>query len=266
MHVSVLYRHQARALAAVPNLRRTLPGMQAITSAACQILRGCEIPRPTGEAAHNNDFHSGDASEIAEIVSMTRKGRHTDDGAGTVHVHWTGAAPSTDAAPSVKIRDVYDRLDQALLVVDFGYLEMPVTIEKNLHHAFTQLLSDLLRTSSRDGRISAMAMQSLYQAILLHHEASSKHSFSGSAQDHAEDVACYILNQWHERYQNHQKDADLAEHAVFLNAVFELAGRIDIQYQVRWASEYPRGAWTSWLREEVVRRRVWLESEACYCR
>jgi hypothetical protein len=226
-HLNVVHRHQARALAASPNLRRSLPGLQAVTSAACQILGRCEIQRPVEKAAHNDDLHGDDASDIVEIVPMIRKGRNMDGGAGTVQTRWIGAAPVSDA-PSFQVREICTRPDLALLVVNFGDLVMDVTIEKNLERAFAQRLPDLLRTSSHNGRISAVVIQSLYQAILLHHEAVQKHSYHGSAQDYADDFACYMLNQWNERYQGHQKDDYMAEHIVFLDAVFQVAAYIDI--------------------------------------
>jgi hypothetical protein len=148
-------------------------------------------------------------------------------GAGTMQTRWTGAAPAT-YAPSFQVRDVGNRLDLAHFVVNFGDLVMDITIEKNLERAFTQCLPDLLRSSSRDGRISAVVMQSLYQAVLLHHEALQAHSYHGSAQDYAYDVACYMLNQSNEQYQDHQKDTYMAEHIVFLDAVFQFAAYIDI--------------------------------------
>ncbi|KAI8930618.1 hypothetical protein NX059_012228 [Plenodomus lindquistii] len=227
MHRNVVHRHQARALAASPNLRCSLPGLRDVAFAACQILRGCEIQRPTQSAAHNNELYGDDASNTVEFVSMTRKGLNTEGGAGEVQTRWTGAAPVTDA-PSFQVRDVCNRVDLALLVVDFGDLVMDVTIEKNLERAFTQRLPDLLRTSSRDGRVSSVVMQALYQAVLLHHEASQELSFRGSSQEYAYDVACYMLNEWNERYHDCQKDADMAEHMVFIDAVFHLASYIDI--------------------------------------
>jgi hypothetical protein len=112
-----------------------------------------EIQRPAEEPAHNDDLHGDDASDIVEIVSMIRKGRNMDGDAGTVQTRWIGAAPVTDAS-SFQVRDVCNRLDLALLVVNFGDLVIDVSIENNLERAFTQRLPDLLRTSSRDGRIS----------------------------------------------------------------------------------------------------------------
>jgi hypothetical protein len=110
-----------------------------------------DIQRPAEKAGHNDDLHGDDASDMVEIVSMIRKGRNMDGGAGTVQTRWIGAAPVTDA-PSFQVRDVCNRLDLAPLVVNFGDLVIDVTIENNLERAFTQRLPDLLRTSSRDGR------------------------------------------------------------------------------------------------------------------
>jgi hypothetical protein len=125
-------------------------------SVAWRLLIGCldcRDPATAEEPAHNDDLHGDDASDIVEIVSMIRKGRNKDGGAGTVLTRWIGAAPVTDA-PSFQVRDVCNRLDLALLVVNFGDLVIDVTIENNLERAFTQRLPDLLRTSSRDGRTS----------------------------------------------------------------------------------------------------------------
>jgi hypothetical protein len=112
-----------------------------------------EIQRPAEKAAHNDDLHGDDAPDIVETVSMIRKGRNIDGGANTVQTRWIGSAPVTDA-PYFQVRNVCNRLNLALLVVNFGDLVIDVTIENNLERAFTQRLPDLLRTSSRDGRIS----------------------------------------------------------------------------------------------------------------
>ncbi|KAA8623864.1 hypothetical protein A1F94_013614 [Pyrenophora tritici-repentis] len=230
IHHNVVHRHQARMLTASTDLRRSLPELQAVTTAACQILRGCEIQQHSEKTSYNHSLHSDDPSDMIEIVSMTRKGGNEDGGAGTVQMRWTGE-PSATGAPSYKVYPIDNQLHHALLVVNFGDLAIDVTIEKTLEQTFMQRLPDLLATLSPSSRVSAVVIQSLYQAIVLHHEASQKHSYRGSAQDYTNEVACYMLNEWIERYQHYQKDADMAEHVVFLDAVFKLAAQIEINFR-----------------------------------
>ncbi|KAH3939710.1 hypothetical protein HBH98_244190 [Parastagonospora nodorum] len=229
MHCDVVNRHQARMLTASPSLRCSLPEVQAVTSAACQILRACEIQRACKTTTDSHDLH-GDGPSDMEIVSMTRKGANMDGGGGTVHTRWTGEPPAT-GAPSFKVHAIGNQLHHALLVVNFGDLAMEITIEKAMEYTFMQRLPDLLGTSSLDSRVSAGVMQSFYHAIVLHHQATQKESYNGSPQEYVNNVACYMLNEWSERYQDHQKDADMAEHVVFLDAIFRLAAQIEVKHR-----------------------------------
>ncbi|KAF2023343.1 hypothetical protein EK21DRAFT_118863 [Setomelanomma holmii] len=114
-HCNIIHRHQARMLSGSLNLRHSLPDLQLVLSAACQIL--CtSVDQQVADHAVHRPANTSDGE--VELMSLVRKGTDADTGAGTVHLRWTGRVRDSKD-PTIDIHAALDRPDMIIVVLDF---------------------------------------------------------------------------------------------------------------------------------------------------